>query len=319
MIARAELIEKAARARRESKYLDFKSEWDLASAGAWCEVVKDIVAFANSGGGVIVFGAQNDGSSSGIELTPLRDLDVAVITNKISSYTNYQFSELELLEVERDGVKFIAMLISDADVPIVFVKPGSYNVGDGKQKTAFSQGTVYFRHGAKSEPGNRDDLLAWRDRSLEKIREAWLGNIKKVVETPADHAVTVVSTPMIGGGTVGVGGFGAMTATVSAGPGAIKIVPQNAEEIWPYRQKDLLKEVNRSLESGEKINGFDVLCVNRRIDVLKKHPEFAYKSHSLSSPQYSQDYAKWIVSQYRKDKEFFVDCRERYRSGATNT
>jgi Schlafen, AlbA_2 len=314
MLSRSELIAKAKSAKRESKYLDFKSEFDPSSAAAWCEVVKDVVACANSGGGVLVFGVNNDGSASGVDLSAVKEMDVATITNKIFSYTNHQFSEIELMEVERGSSTVIAMLISDSDVPMVFVKPGTYSVGDGKQKTAFSQGTVYFRHGAKSEPGNRDDFQAWRDRSLEKIRETWLGGIKKVVETPADHAVTVVSTPMIGGaGGVGVGGFGAMTATVSAGPGAIKIVPQNAEEIWPYRQKNLLAEVNKELGAEVKINGHDVQCVNREIDVLKKHPEFAYKPHTLASPQYSPDYVKWIVGQWRKDKDFFAKCREKHK------
>lgn len=167
------------------------------------------------------------------------------------------------------------MIAADADVPVVFVKPGTYNIGEGKQKTAFSQGTIYFRHDAKSEPGNRDDLLAWRERALDKVRETWLGNIRKVVESPPDRAVTVVSTPLIETttGTGGIGGFGAMTATVTAGPGAIRIVPQNAEEIWPYRQKDLIREVNKELENGSKITTYDVQCVNSEIQVLKKHPE----------------------------------------------
>lgn len=134
---RAELIEKAERAKRESKYLDFKSEWDVTSPAAWCEVVKDVVAFANSGGGVIVFGVQNNGAASGSDLARLRDLDVAEITNKIASYTNFQFADIELLEIERGAARVIAMVISDADVPLVFIKPGTYNIGEGKQKTAF--------------------------------------------------------------------------------------------------------------------------------------------------------------------------------------
>lgn len=46
----SELVEKGLRAKRESKYVDFKRQFDPASAGEWCEIIKDVVAMANSGG-----------------------------------------------------------------------------------------------------------------------------------------------------------------------------------------------------------------------------------------------------------------------------
>lgn len=173
-IDRSKLLERAENARRESRYLDFKREFDTLSAGAWCEVIKDIVAFANSGGGVIVFGVNNDGSDSGTNVLPLLDLDIADITNKVHRYTDYQFADIEIVEIKRNGEAFVAMIISRADVPIIFTRPGTYDVGDGQQKTAFSKGTVYFRHGAKSEPGTRDDLINWRDYTLKRLGAAGL-------------------------------------------------------------------------------------------------------------------------------------------------
>lgn len=80
MLSRSEIIAKAKSAKRESKYLDFKSEFDPNSAAAWCELVKDIVACANSGGGVLVFGVNNDGSVSGGDLSAVKEMDVATIT-----------------------------------------------------------------------------------------------------------------------------------------------------------------------------------------------------------------------------------------------
>jgi hypothetical protein len=44
-------LEKAAAAEGESAELDFRATFDRASTGDWCELVKNIVAFANSGGG----------------------------------------------------------------------------------------------------------------------------------------------------------------------------------------------------------------------------------------------------------------------------
>jgi hypothetical protein len=77
-------------------------------------------------------------------------------------------------------------------IPIVFQKPGTYDTGTGKQKTAFSVGTVYFRHGAKSEPGTSDDLRAVVERQLEVIRHSWIKGVRKVVQAPAGSQIIAV-------------------------------------------------------------------------------------------------------------------------------
>jgi hypothetical protein len=308
MFARPKLLERAKNAMRESKTLDFKREFDISSAAAWCEIIKDIVAFANSGGGVIVLGVEDDGSNSNTSPTSLLTHDTADITNCISKYTNFQFSEFDIVELERAGKVRVAIIVAAAEVPIVFTKPGSYDVGGGKQKTAFSQGTVYFRHGSKSEPGNRDDLLSWRDREIAKARKSWLGGIKKVVQSAPGETVTVLSSatsPQKGGTPV--------HARITTGPTAVPVVPANAEDIWPHRQVELIREVNRRLGDEVKINSYDIQCINKMLDVLNSHHEFAYKPYKHSAPQYSNKYADWIVGQFQKDKSFFERTRAQHR------
>jgi len=52
------------RLSKESKHTDFKGRFDTSKAEDWCEIVKDIVAMANSGGGSIVAGIDDDGTPS---------------------------------------------------------------------------------------------------------------------------------------------------------------------------------------------------------------------------------------------------------------
>ena len=171
------LIEKAKIAKRESKYIEFKESFDTDSTRDWCEIIKDIVAIANSGGGIITFGAKNNGTPTDFDCSRILELDSATITDKINRYTNTSFQDFEVEEITRDKKKLASIIIEEIRIPMVFCKPGTYPIADGKQKTAFSQGTLYFRHGAKSEPCNSDDLKEIIERNLEQIKKSWLGNI----------------------------------------------------------------------------------------------------------------------------------------------
>lgn len=55
-------LAKFEEAEKESAELDFKAAFDTTAPQDWCELIKDIVAMANSGGGLIVFGVNDDGT-----------------------------------------------------------------------------------------------------------------------------------------------------------------------------------------------------------------------------------------------------------------
>ena len=77
--------------------------FDPASPKDWCEIVKDIVAMANLGGGVFVFGANDDGTPAGENLYNILALDSARITDKIAKYTGEQSADFEIHKLERQG------------------------------------------------------------------------------------------------------------------------------------------------------------------------------------------------------------------------
>jgi len=190
-------LEKVRNARRESKHVDFKEKFDVNQAGEWCEIVKDIVAIANSGGGWIVIGAKNDGSPSKADVTESLTMDPAKITDKIFRYTGEQFSDFDIQEIEKNRNKLAAIQISGVTIPLIFTQPGSYDIGGGKQRTAFGRGTIYFRHGAKSEPGNSRDVRDCINREIEKVRKSWLGGIRKVVTAPKGYKVAVLPKEVV--------------------------------------------------------------------------------------------------------------------------
>ncbi len=194
-----DIIKKALSVKRESKYIEFKEHFDPSSAQDWCELIKDIVAIANSGGGIILFGVDYAGQPCNANLKPILQIDPADIANKISKYTGSVDLELEVLELKKGRKQLVSFVIQSVSIPIVFSKPGTYSIGAGKQKSAFSVGTVYFRHGAKSEPGTSDDIRKVIDRQLDTIRKSWIKGVRKVVRAPAGAQIitTAPSTKSI--------------------------------------------------------------------------------------------------------------------------
>ena len=306
MITQEKLLERAQSGRRESQSLEFKSSFNPNNSGEWCEIIKDVVAFANSGGGAIVFGLNDAATPSGFDVTPILAIDTADITNKIERYTAYQFSDFELQEFERDGVDLAAILVRGVSTPMVFQRPGTYEIEERRQKTAFSNGTVYFRHGSKSEPATMDDLQKWKDREIELVRASWLGGIRQVVEAPAGHEIQIVQRTEPTGAPI--------KARITNDENAVAVRPQNAEEIWPHRQIDVLRQVNRALPTGVHINGHDILCVRNQHDISPtSKPQFVFKPHASASPQYSALFIDWLTESYDANNEFFCLARQHYR------
>lgn len=190
-----DLIQKALTATRESKHVEFKQRFDANAPEEWCELIKDIVAIANSGGGIIVFGLDNAGVPAGVSIDHIGFIDPADIGNKIAKYTGPVDLEFEFRSLQKEGRPLSALLIQPVSIPLVFQKPGTYDIGGGKQRTAFGVGTIYFRHGAKSEPGTSEDIRRVIERQLERIRKNWVKGVRRVVQAPPGSQIVAVHMP----------------------------------------------------------------------------------------------------------------------------
>src|SRR2546430_2024549 len=106
-----DIVQKGLAAKRESKSVEFKEGFDPGSAEAWCELIKDIIAISNSGGGIIIIGLSNIGTPSGRDVAPVLGLDPATVTDRVHKYTGYQFTEFEITECEKDRSKLAAIRV----------------------------------------------------------------------------------------------------------------------------------------------------------------------------------------------------------------
>lgn len=299
-------FEAIATSETEGADVDFKSSFDM-SAGGWCELVKDIVALANSGGGAIMFGVNDDGSLATADIEAICGVDPAVITDKVKKYTGQHFASFRLRRCVRAGQSVAVLQIDGVSMPMVFTAPGTYDTGGGKQKTAFSVGTVYFRHGAKSEPGNTDDLRGALERELSRIKSSWLDGIKKVVTAPVGATVNVLPAEVKLTDTEE-----AMRVRLVNDEGAPTLKAASTDVLYPYRQKELVMQVNKLLAGALAINARDIQCV-RKAHQIDGQPRFYHKPH-YSSPQYALAFAEWMAEQYGGDPEFFTKARAKASS-----
>ena len=129
----------------------------------------------NSGGGVIIVGLADDGSPSGMDVTPMLAVDPADFTNKIYSYTDQHFADIEIVEMKRAGETVAVLQVGPSRIPMVFTETGGYQSASGKMKSAFAKCAIYFRHGARSEPGTTEDLRMAIERELSRVKNFWLG------------------------------------------------------------------------------------------------------------------------------------------------
>jgi len=288
-------VENALELDSETAGVDFKSAFNPNEKGEILEVIKDILAMANSGGGIIIFGLMNDGAPSGANLHGIAALDPAKITDAIYKYTDRQFQEFELRKARKGNDELWAIVVGSTSVPLVFSQTGNYLDPSGKQKHAFLGGSVYFRHGAKSETGNSEDLRQFIERRLELVRREWLDGIAKIVEAPSGSTVQVLPP-------------GAVTAAaalvrLTTDPRAPSLPVGAIDQGWPYRQKEVVAEVNRALAGAKVVHGTHILYVRRAHDI-EANGAFCYPQKHVS-PKYSQAFVDWIVEQFKADGGFF--------------
>jgi hypothetical protein len=281
-------LNRAAAARRSSKRVELKDDFDSEPDGDWIELVRDVAAMANSGGGVIV-------------LDGVHELDEERLHEELDRYAEPEFDDLQLEPLTRNGRQATAIVVEGAVNPLVFSRSGRY----GGDHVAFARGGLYFRHGAKSEPATGGDVRDFIKRQLDQTRALWLANIRRVMHAPGHAEIAVVETAERdeeGRPTL---------IRLTTDPHAPLYGQVDPDQSHPYRQKEVIREVNARLD-GRPVNAFDVLSVRRVYDITEEsRPEFVHVP-KFGSPQYSDAFVDWIVSEQARDPEFFERAKAKY-------
>lgn len=275
-------LRRAENATRSSKRVALRDSVDEV------ELVRDIAALANSGGGVIV-------------LDGVAGVDEERIHEQLERYAEPEFEGFSVEPVMRGGRPSTVVVVEGVrNAPLVFTRTG--RVGD---HVAFARGGLYFRHGSKSEPATGEDVRDFIRRQLEATRTQWLANIRQVMHAPDGAEVAVIETAERdeeGRPTL---------IRLTTDPHAPLYGQVDPDQSHPYRQKEVIREVNARLGEGT-VNAFDVLSV-RRVHAISEEtrPEFVHVP-KFGSPQYSDAFVDWLVAEQQRDTAFYANAKARY-------
>ncbi len=249
---RERLLAKAVAATRSSKYVAFANGGDL---------LKDVVALANVGGGVVLTQASPD---------------VEAIRRELA------FEEVELVSTDRGP----ALLVGPAgDAPLTFDTQGAF-----------------FRHGARSVPASRDDLKRFMDKRLSLVRRRLIVDIKRVISAPAGSEIVAIER-----------------SEDERGERVIRITTDEHAPLYraidfdvthPFRQKELIAEVNGRLPDGQAINSYAFQAIKRTYAI---DPDFEHRPR-YGTTQYSEAFVEWLVDRIGGDPEFVERARAHYHA-----
>jgi hypothetical protein len=255
------IFELGQSAKKEARQVDFKEQFDPTSAVDWSNIVKDMVAMANSGGGILVFGLADDGSTASFDKKVVLRLDPATISDKIYSYTGENFSDFKIIEIKRGRTTFTSILISESETPIVFTRNGVDAPVKGKQKPIFLKGSLYFRHGAKSEPADTSDIRQAFDKKLSKTRKSWFEGVRKISSIGAsDEIIISKKNPALQGKQFTLAGL--LKVSEQGTPVRLSYVEFEAlRQEYPLEYKEVVERCKKKREiSQQKLQAYINSC-----------------------------------------------------------
>jgi Putative DNA-binding domain len=182
--------------REEDSLIDYKETFHPDQEKDWLEITKDIIAFANTQGGYLVFGVR-DGS---FEVVGLNQDIAAIITNtncvlqKVNRFVEPEICLLRSKLVNIDGNRVVVLLIPQSvGRTHVILKDGKFKHISGEEKVLLRKGTLYVRRSAGNHLADSRDLDDIFNRRLEQFRESLIDRIARVIDAPQESEIVVVS------------------------------------------------------------------------------------------------------------------------------
>lgn len=170
----------------EHARVEYKETMDVGAKAHRLRLVKEVVAFANAGGGEVCIGITDDGTVVGVTDSVRKALDAAKVADLLWPFTEPEHIEVRVEADEVGADRFVVRLVVDSfpSPPIVLARDGTCERSDGKQYSEFRRGDVIVRRGTKAERATRGDFMQWREATAKMAREMLLAEVAFVARLP---------------------------------------------------------------------------------------------------------------------------------------
>jgi len=176
----------------ESRYQDYKLMFDLDDQKAKVDLVKNLVAMANVGGGRIMFG-RDETDFPGIDEATCQALDSARLSDLVTRYIKPATIELSVQIQRLDGRYILTINVESTKYPIVMSRKGDWSGMPSKKPPLFREGDIWIRHGSKTERITYEDMRAWIEQARQEEKDRILSRITHLVDLPEGAEIQVVS------------------------------------------------------------------------------------------------------------------------------
>jgi hypothetical protein len=260
--------------------------FDSGSERDWSALLRDILALANSGGGRVFLGA------------PVGERDVL---NRLAQHTDSGFSDVHLLPSNEANGTTSVIAVGAAVFPVGL---STHTESPTTESAPGIAPGFYFRHGDRSEPGTTADMRSFVERLLRRVRRRWLRGIRRVLNRPItfDEGTPPKRKAME---RIRLERTVLQPVRIVSDPNAPALQPQDVDRLYPWRQKDLLHELNHRI-GRQLLTTYDVQAV-RRHHQLDERPDFVFHLPGAGR-RYSPAVADWIMEQFARAPEFFHDA-----------
>lgn len=166
------------------------------------ELIRHIVAMANSGGGTIVLGVRRDGDVVGLPREADR-FEAAELMELVATHVRPDRVELTVTSIEQPADRSVVEIsvLGHPEPPLVMARAGVYHrgggigpeEGDGTAVEVFAANQVVVRRNGRSEIARRSDYVGWRSEAIDDLRRELYERLALVVEAPRGATVRVVT------------------------------------------------------------------------------------------------------------------------------
>jgi len=175
----------------EEDVLDYKKELDLSRNAEMkykLELVKDISAMANSEGGYIVIGVEEDKTSTKKRFNPIgynqnqrENFDESNIQQLLNNYIDekikFNVGTITSKKFRNKQFGMICIFPSDKS-PIIFSKNGECKDSETKEiKILFKEGEIFVRRGTSTIRANQNDMRNIISKIRQREKENWTEDI----------------------------------------------------------------------------------------------------------------------------------------------